>query len=259
MPEAVEKLEPDVFIMAGDISSDLSDVEDVLSRFDSLSCHRLFVPGNHDIWVAPMPGESSRTKYERDLPEACRRSGFHFLPGRPIVIRGVGFAGSIGWYDYSLRDTSLDSQISIDTYRRKRFRGRMWMDARFARWGATDEQVTEEVVAQLARDLDELKSAGVPIVAVVHHVPFEELVARTGKLEFDFFGAYMGSRAFGDVLRERPGVKLAICGHTHFEQDVEIDGIRALASPLGYENERPEGVESAVRKSVRLVELGPFS
>jgi predicted phosphohydrolase len=257
MPEAVAELAPDVFVVAGDVSAELSDVEDFLSRFDAARCHKLFVPGNHDIWVLPWPGQSSRTKYERDLPEVCRRTGFHFLPGRPMVIRGVGFAGSIGWYDYSLRDLSLDRQISMDDYRRKRFRGRMWSDARYARWGATDEQVTEEMASELGRDLDELEAAGAPVVAVVHHLPFEELVVRRGEVGFDFFSAFMGSSALGRVIRARPMVKVLIFGHTHFEQDVVVDGIRALAAPLGYEHERPEGAEEALRKSVRTVEVGP--
>ena len=255
MPEVVARLAPDVFIIAGDVSADLSDVEDVLSRFDRVHCHRLFVPGNHDIWVAPRPGESSWTKYERDLPEICRRSGFYFLPGRPIVIQGVGFAGTIGWYDYSLRDPLLDRQISMDTYRLKRFRGRMWSDARFARWGAADEQVTAEFADRLAADLGELQAAEVPIVAVVHHLPFEELVTRRGSPEVDFFCAFMGSSVFGEVIRKCSGVKLVICGHTHFEKDVLIDGIRALCAPLGYEHERPEGIEETLKRSVCIIDI----
>lgn len=257
MPDLVADLAPDVFVIAGDVSADLAVLEDTLTRFDGIDCHKLFVPGNHDIWVAPRPGTSSRTKYQHDIPEVCRRAGFHFLPGRPIVIRGVGFAGTIGWYDYSFRDPELDGEINTDTYRAKRYKGRIWADARYARWGATDETVAEEMAAQLASDLDDLQSADVPIVVVSHHLPFEDLVVRHMDNVFDFFSAFLGSNILGDAIRARPNVKLVICGHTHFKRDTRVNGMQVVVSPLGYERERPEGVEEALRHYVGTAEITP--
>ncbi|HOP80199.1 MAG TPA: metallophosphoesterase [Armatimonadota bacterium] len=255
MPDLLAELHPDVFIIAGDVSADSIEIEDVLSRFDPIDCHKLFVPGNHDIWVPNLPGQSSKEKYEQILPEIVQKTGFHYLPSRPVVIRGIGFAGSIGWYDYSFRNKAFDNKISMADYKQKRYRSRIWSDARFAKWGMTDEDVTETLAAQLADDLDNLQDADVPIVAVIHHLPFEEAVIRTGQLIFDFFGAYMGSERFGEVIKVRANVQMVICGHTHTQRDVKIDSIRILVSPLGYEHERPQGVAETLKESLRTVQV----
>lgn len=255
LPEIIEEISPQVFIIAGDISARPTDIEDVMLRFSSIDCPKLFVPGNHDIWVSARSTELSSTKYEQVLPEICASTGFHFLPKRPIEIQGVGFAGTIGWYDYSFRNKTLDGAINSRMYQRKIYGGRMWNDARYARWGKTDAQVTAELAQQFDDDLNELETDGIPIVAVMHHLPFEELVVKSGRFEQDFFLAYMGSSIFGKILSSKKNLHTVICGHTHRARDTEIEGIHVVASPLGYGRERGNIEEFDPADAVGVIEV----
>ena len=70
------------------------------------------MPGNHDLWVeskrALRRGHDSWHKYRTGIPDVCARRGFRYLVGAPLALGGVGFAGSVGWYDYSLGDPRLE-------------------------------------------------------------------------------------------------------------------------------------------------------
>ena len=65
------------------------------------------------------------------------------------------------------------------------------------------------------------------VVAVVHHLPFRELVRHTGDPKRDFAAAFLGSPRFGDVLRAEPKVRLCLTGHSHQEADMMIGRGRA--------------------------------
>ena len=78
LAEILKMIDPDVFVIAGDISSELGDLEYALESFSGLMCLKLFVPGNQDIWVLSEQmqenGHDSYEKYYFYLPEVCRRS-----------------------------------------------------------------------------------------------------------------------------------------------------------------------------------------
>jgi 3',5'-cyclic AMP phosphodiesterase CpdA len=75
LPEAVEEAAPDVFIIGGDIASKLSIIDHTLASFCDLTIPKLYVPGNHDIWISSIKekeeGVTSRDKYRRLIPEVC--------------------------------------------------------------------------------------------------------------------------------------------------------------------------------------------
>ncbi len=50
----------------------------------------------------------SATKYHALLPALCESAGWHYLTAEPFKLNGVGLAGAMGWYDYSLRNRALD-------------------------------------------------------------------------------------------------------------------------------------------------------
>ena len=47
----VKEISPDVFVIAGDISNSLDNLDYTLRQFDELICLRVMIPGNHDVWV----------------------------------------------------------------------------------------------------------------------------------------------------------------------------------------------------------------
>jgi hypothetical protein len=185
-------------------------------------------------------------KYDEIIPGICERNGFTCLGAAPRVIEGIGFAGTIGWYDYTLRNKSFDHTFSLETYRTKHYGERFaWNDMKFARWMdaggkrlKADEEVAAEMEASLGQQLASLSHQGITkTVVVTHHVPFREMIFYPNLLPFDFFSAYMGSDGLGAVIASHQTVCQVICGHSHIKSAVVMDRFTAAKSPLGYYRE----------------------
>ena len=97
--------EADVLVLAGDCAADGPEfIPDVLSLFADFDGPRLMVPGNHDLWQHEGPFETARL-LEETLPEIAAAHGFHCLDRAPFVVGDTAFVGSMGWYDFSFRQT----------------------------------------------------------------------------------------------------------------------------------------------------------
>jgi 3',5'-cyclic AMP phosphodiesterase CpdA len=250
LAELLKIIEPDVFLICGDISPELGDVEYALDCFSGLSCTRLFVPGNQDIWIMSNflqeEGHDSYEKYYFQLPGVCKRNGFIPLWMEPQVIRGVGFAGSIGWYDFSFRDDESVPQ-SLDAT--SELRNDIWNDLRWACWNdvsyliegepgpfrRSDVEVARDFLGRLDNDLEMLAhTPGVQeMVVAMHHPPFASLVNGTTGDDNDY-GSFMGSEEMGRMLLRHPKLSTVLCGHLHEKRDVMVENLRALCSPVGY-------------------------
>jgi hypothetical protein len=261
--ERLRRLEPDVVVVAGDVSHDPARVEAALA---ALAAKQLvFVPGNHDLWMGP-DGIDSRRRYEEVLPARVRDAGGHCLGKAPVEIGTVFFVGVTGWYDYSLRRRDL--ACTLDDYRRGVFGKLRWNDVHHVTWpGCADaEAICAEMTASLER---QLQVAG-PKIVVTHHLPFIELVTwfrdlplppGIGEVPWDFLNGYMGSARLGEAIARAGDVKLGMSGHTHFRKSAQIEeagGVRWEVSPVGYPREyRRMGLDlaSRVAERVTLIEV----
>jgi putative phosphoesterase len=236
--EAAESAELDVFILAGDLSPDLLELSKILIAFteSSLNCPKLFVPGNHDIWVINPSHVTSEQKY-RVISEICRECDFHSLVASPFAVNGVGFCGTIGWYDYSFRQEKY--KISEARYESKQLSGSVWNDLNYAKWGGADAAVAHRFEDDLQRQIDTIKESVSQVIVVTHHIPFQACVRYRGKLPSDFFSAFMGSQGLGEICLKEPLVTHALFGHTHFPIQQQVEGVTAICSPIGYLYERP--------------------
>src|SRR5688572_24825993 len=93
---------PDLLILAGDIGAG-DDFERCLELFDSFTCLKAAVPGNHDIWVRTDDERGdSLDVYEHHLPAICQAHGFTYLDQQPLILpeRDLAIVGSMNWYDY---------------------------------------------------------------------------------------------------------------------------------------------------------------
>jgi hypothetical protein len=104
--------------------------------------------------------------------------------------------------------------------------------------------------------------AGQPIVVVTHHLPFIELTTSNGEPPWDFLNGFMGAARLGEAILATPGVRLAVCGHTHFRKSRAFDGphgqVRAEVSPVGYPREYKRGgsdLATRVEERVTLIEI----
>lgn len=268
---------PDAFIIAGDIARRRELYAETLQRFSALACPKIITAGNHDIWVDSKnklnKGIDSTRKYYEILPQICHEHGFIFLNTEPFILGGTAFVGGIGWYDYSFRNPRLDDTITAAMYAGGRYERLFWYDKEFAWWFRrrhekvheldrrqlckSDRAVCDEMVDDLARQLAALPDTGLDrIVAVLHHLPFREMVRHINSPSWDFFSAFMGSEKLGAVLKTDRRISHAICGHTHSKIDLIRDGIRALCSPVGYLYEwRSDDYADRARDRLAIIEI----
>lgn len=226
LAEHVRKLQPDLFAIAGDVGEG-AEWSRCLAQFAELSCPKLVVPGNHDLWVR-YPGQGSMTAYERRLPAACPRHGFQYLDERFWAREGWAVVGSINWYDYSFADPDLTAEFpdAEQMYREKRFPRGWHNDGRYVHLGMTDEAFTDRVVQRFQRHLSELPETVSNVLVIQHHPPVRELFYPTDltTVEQRFWLAYTGNRRMQEAVRSDPRIRAVFCGHTHAACEAEADG-----------------------------------
>lgn len=262
--EVLKMVDPDVFIIAGDISPELGDLEYTLDCFSSLQCLKLFVPGNQDVWVLSEDmqekGHDSYEKYYFYLPEVCRRNLFVPLWMEPIIFQGIGFVGSIGWYDYAAGPGDAAAGVP---HPHQYLLDSVWNDMRWACWSdlsmmmeersATarrpDPEVAREFNLRLDGDLESFgREASVrEIVVVTHYPPFVELSA-DGVL-------FPGSRDMGGILFAHDKVTTSISGHIHDKRDIVVRDVRAVRCPVGYLGWEQRKYQDVVKDCLEVIHL----
>ena len=264
--ERVRRLEPDVLVVAGDVSSAVDHVEAALAGLRASAPHAVFVPGNHDLWCTPNVAgtPNSRARYEEVLPARAQAAGFVPLGHTPVELPTssgpVQFVGVTGWYDYSLRNRQLDATFTLDDYQRGTWGRLRWNDKVRIVWPGEAGELDDPAICREQVALLEAQLAAVgerPTVVVTHHLPFVELTTSKGEPPWDFLNGFMGSSALGAAILRAPGVKLALAGHTHFRRSARLDGaggaVRAEVSPIGYPREYGRaGLDLAARVAERV-------
>ena len=215
----------DVIILAGDVGDgNEGRFRACLDLFGSFGGPKLVVPGNHDVWTGPAGSEEKRRKI---LPAIASECGFAMLDSGPVTAGGVGFIGNIGWYDYSFR--SPDLNVKIEQYEQKELPGVcVWNDGRFIDWPHSDGTFTEKCLRKLHRDYRAVERRVDVVVAVLHHLPFRELLYEAADTAGAFCLAYMGAECLGQLLLDCPKVRYVFCGHRHTADACQRDHIEAF-------------------------------
>ena len=254
--------EEGVFIIVGDITPYISSFHNYLSLFKDLPVTKLFVAGNHDIWVNE--GGDSYLKYMDTLKDAVLSADFHYLDLEPLVIGKIGFIGNMGWYDYSFRQLNIYTPPHIKLLRKNGnyiswedltcsdyaikalyadIHGKVkmitsWNDRIYIRWRFSDLEFTESCLEKIKGDFNSIEERVEKIVFISHHIHFYEGVIQKKTPEWDFNNAFMGSKAIGDFVKSKHKVSLIIFGHSHVPGRWLIDGrIPAYNSPLLINND----------------------
>lgn len=257
----VREVRPDALLIAGDIATSPTVWLETLTALRAHVPHLLVVAGNHDVWTTPAAaaaGLDSRARLERLLPALCAEAGAALLDQGPVVIGDVGFAGCMGWFDYSTREHLLDAPM--DAYTKGEWSGLRWMDHKMTIWPGPDGQPMDATaVAAWQQEQLTARLQAVPvskIVAVTHFLAFEEQIHRKEHPGWRFVNAFMGCLGLGRIVRADPRVVLAVAGHTHLGSDLRIGRLRALVSPLGYRREWLGTTPAeAVRRAVAVVDV----
>lgn len=254
LAEKILRTGGDVLVLVGDSASATHQpLRDCLNLFADFPGRKFMVPGNHCLWC--LNGEDSIDRYERIVPAIAAEAGFTVLDHAPTTIDGVGLVGSIGWYDYSYRQSDLN--IPLEFYEAKvapgaadrldehrhlvdRFRGKLndwhlnlgvrWNDGVYCRMKMTDEQFLEYVLARLRGQLEAFGADESirQVAAFTHHVPFRQLLPADRPPQFAFAAAYLGSDRIGEALVACKKLSHVFCGHSHWRGRCEIGSVEVV-------------------------------
>ncbi len=270
----LESLGLDLLLIPGDAAGSVKSLVDFFSKCRRLTVpHKIYLPGNHDIWTGGKVPDGSWVKYRQVLPEICGEFDWIYLPGNPLIIERTAFAGTMGWYDYSSANSMWDDMFSEEDYMMKISPGNAkWMDLEYAHFGMNDREVAGELLREAGEDLsrlgfsregeNEIKYTGSDmdtIVFVSHMVPYRDFIHYKNDPSWDFFGAYIGNINIGKLLDRLPRRlrRLAFFGHTHFPGEKVVEsGVEGFCVPLGYPSEYGRGrLEDIFRERVVVVEV----
>ncbi len=272
-----QELRPDVLVLAGDVAETLGAVGQTLRRLAGIPALRLYLAGNHDLFVEGDPQRAetptSLDKFERRLPAVATDAGFAYLGLEPVHHGGVAFVGVPGWYDFSLRDPALDVVIGMSAYRAGIWRGTRAYDRGHVFWPraggapvagehpaasgntwAGDESICATMCARLASQLESVRDA-TNVVGIVHMLPCLDLVQRRLFGDSPFFDAYLGSARLGESFERAGNVRVVLSGHLHRVAELEARGMRGLASPVGDARKSPLALEDLARERLGVVEV----
>ncbi|MBR9704675.1 hypothetical protein GOV12_04635 [Candidatus Pacearchaeota archaeon] len=258
--ESLESMtDSDVVVIAGDISHDITEYENVLRRFLKLSAKKLVVLGNHDLWTEK--GKDSFKKMKK-LHRICKRNDFHLLDSGPLVIDGIGFVGNIGWYDYSFAQTKGDEEFVGIVPRKRKYMGRekkvkdfedkdffeklfvfrnnqhvYWNDRDYINWKYTDKEFLDLQLKKLEKHLRRIEKKCDKIVFVSHHVPIRDFIYEMPEdSKWGIFNAYQGSPELGNLTFSNPKLSAVISGHSHIPNQVFVNGVNCydVSHELGF-------------------------
>ncbi|MFO0878672.1 MAG: metallophosphoesterase [Gemmataceae bacterium] len=234
LAERVRAEPPDLLLLGGDIGTGVH-FEDCLGLFGDLDCAKAVVPGNHDIWVPPdETSHDSLDLYERILPEAAARQGFHYLDRSPLFFpeEGLAVVGSINWYDYSwgLEGLTTFFPEELERLHSKRFTRGRHNDAVFVRWPLDDIRFTSLVAGTLERHCEQAIHTGSRLIVVTHHPAIRGLsfprTRQPRELDEFLWEAFCGNVGVEQILaRYAPWINYLFCGHTHRIRESHWEGI----------------------------------
>ena len=260
---SLTKYQEDTLLLAGDVSSDLDQIEQTLAALRSRFAHVFFVPGNHDLWLRSPEEVDSMAKF-RVISDCCARLGIHTRPLK--VGDGQIASGSVwvvplqSWY---MRRAEGEGSLYVMKPTEDNSRC-IWADTHYIRWPgiALSSTAAVEFLAMNEADVD--RSFDAPIITFSHFLPRRELMFSSGKVEvqeaphpMDSHPEFNFSEVAGcqglDVQIRRLGAKIHVYGHQHRNRDLVIDGVRYVSHCLGYPRERELSQVDRLNTSPKLV------
>lgn len=214
----------EVLIIAGDVSGGVELSTECLQQFRDFPKGKYLVAGNHDLWTED--GDSFEI-YSSTFPKLAAQCGFHSLDKEPAILGNVGLVGTVGWYDYSLREESL--KVPMQYYKDKVIPGIVtWTDKYFIHWEFTDSEFVDYTLRGLKQHIETIYTQVDTIVCALHHLPFAELLPDVERETSAFLNAFAGSKKFGELLLQYEKVQYVYCGHTHRPKSVEKAHLQAI-------------------------------
>lgn len=251
----------DALIVAGDVSHDIDDFENVFSGLSRKFSQLFFIPGNHDLWIHNGRWEDSLSKLQH-LFEFCDLMSIKTKPvrlgksdGNPLWVVPLH-----SWYSQpgEGKDSLYITKPGEDPS------NRMWSDNYYIKWPESKSKFKASVHFIDMNNSSLKIKYDAPIVSFSHFIPREEMMFSEDRYmdlerikKYDRTPQFNFSRVAGSALIEEQirklGSKIHIYGHQHINRDREIDGVRYISHCLGYPNERKRGQVRGLEEGVKLI------
>lgn len=207
--DRLSSVEPDVLVIAGDISNKKS----VFKVFSEKFKHVVYVRGNHEYWGSWL----DPNKHLLDLPNVYE------LLNEKITIENKVFVGSTMWYPKT-KDAVQKSFGFADFNMIPGFRNWVWKENQNFKKFLKNELPNRSVKNVAEHEY----------IVITHHAPSYKSVSK------DWINDPMNSFFicdWGESIIKSKNIKLWIHGHVHNSFDYEINGTRVFCNPLGYKHE----------------------
>lgn len=236
----------ELFLMAGDISSDYRESEAFLDELELLSgIPVLFVPGNHDFW-SKKNGETDTQKIYaifKDRKDSVLENPYLINDEWAVV-------GNSGWYDHSYADTEKYTEQSL---RKMRLGLGSWQDIRYCHWGAENKAVAQWMLEKIEEDM--LKIGDRKVILMTHIVTHPDFIVPLPNKIYDYFNAFLGSSSY-EVLYDTYPIHYSIMGHVHFRQTLRENGVQYICACLGNKRSwRTKSVENEIIQALQTFEI----
>lgn len=269
----IQEISPDVFVIAGDVSNSLSSMDGTLKLFNELSCLKVMVPGNHDVWIESnnslRKGKDSFYKYRQAIPKVCSQNGFLNPITEPLIIDNIAIVGNIGWYDYTLADSRLTNTYNFMDYVRGTFEEGSWNDTKYAVWlknpdstnwrerlkTFSNNSVFEMLLEELKNSVQKIPDDIRKVLIVLHTAPFKKCIIQEDKPSP--FDAYEGSSQIGEFIKtiSKDREIRIICGHRHKKLFLDMGNIKLYRSPVGYLDKSQNDYERIAKEVIGDFEM----
>lgn len=209
----------DVLILAGDVSDSLESLGWCLNALAKRFAKVLFVPGNHELWVARDRSSKTSSQKFKEVGAVVEASG---ASAHPCRIAGVFIVPLLGWYDYSFGTPSAELKS-------------IWMDYHACRWPVGTE--APEIAAHFASlNADADPQPGDKVITFSHFVPRIDVMPKNmPKAAAALYPVLGTSRLERQLRRLNPAIH--VYGHSHINRNVTIDGVAYINNAFGYPHE----------------------
>lgn len=208
----------DILIVPGDLTDDLQLLAQCFRSLSSKFNKVMFVPGNHELWVIRDKIKTSFQKFEKIL-EISADYGI----STDIHQQGqLSIVPLFSWYDFSFGKpcTKLKN---------------IWSDFRTCAWpdGYTEPDITDFFIN---KNIDKLNTTNHVLISFSHFLPRIDLMPSYIHPSQRYLYPVLGSTLLGEQVRTlNPNIH--IYGHSHVNQQIEIEGVHYINNAFGYPSE----------------------
>lgn len=192
----------DALLVGGDIACTKKVLRKALKELSKFKGEKLAYLGNHEMRALET---SSFLNYAEEMAPLFARYGFKLLDHKPVVIGNIGFAGNVGWFDFSLYSAGIPEDIEKAMH---------YHYSRHKTGGVSAAEFTGQCIQKINRDISEIESKCDKICIGFHHIGFREFLLYGSSRQFDYKNALMGSEKLRKVYSS-PKAAIGFCGHNH--------------------------------------------